>query len=470
MHNKKIMLYATVIMLISAISLTGQAAYNKQGDEPVNDNKAKKTAKVEPKVPIVIEADNLSFNDATGDLFAMGNVSVVQNGEKLLAESMRGNSKQTEFWIDDKANFFQPGTKLTGMETHYNFSQHIGSMQDVKGNVGRQLVVGKSIEMFPGEMVIHNGTATKCSAKVPDYHISADKIEIWPNEKMIAYNAKFWIKDKVIYSRAKYQTSLVKGEEKSAFPEFGYNSSDGIIVSQYLEEPITDSVVAFADLALYSKRGLEPRYGLISRQSHYTVSLYNSSEANGDNEWIKKEPEVSFQLKPIKSGRVITNFSASIGNWKQGNVTGNREDYSIYFSREPIKISPNVDWNIGTGWENIHYGYNNSSNRIWRFNTTVNAKVNERLETWVGYSYNNQSGTSVYQYDKIDTAREFSSGFKYKVDSKNALGVNMYYDLSLGKIKDVDYTWYRDLHCWEANLTYRAKRQQWQYAIKAINW
>lgn len=470
MHNKKIMLYATVIVLISAISLTGQAAYNKQGDEPVTDNKEKKTAKVGPKVPIVIEADNLSFNDATGDLFAMGNVSVIQNGEKMLADSMRGNSKQTEFWIDDKANFFQPGTKLTGMETHYNYSQHIGSMQDVKGNVGRQLVVGKSIEMLPGEMVIHNGTATKCPAIVPDYHISADKIEIWPNEKMIAYNAKFWIKDKVIYTRAKYQTSLIPGEEKSAFPEIGYNSSDGISIHQYLEEPISGSLAGFADLAYYSKHGFEPKYGLISRQNNYTLSLYNSSEPNGDNEWITKEPELLLQIKPIQKGKVITTFTASIGKWTQGNISGNRQDYSVYFNREPIKISPNVTWDIGTGWENIYYAYDNSSNRIWSFNTSVTGKVNERLETWVGYSYYNQSGTSVYQYDKIDTARKLSSGFKYNVDSKNALGISVEYDLARNKVNDVDYTWYRNLHCWNADITYREKRQQWNFKVTAIDW
>lgn len=464
------MLYATVIMLISAISLPGQAAYNKQGDEPVNDNKEKKTAKVGPKVPIVIEADNLSFNDLTGDLVAIGNVSVIQNGDKLLAESMHGNSKQTEFWIDDKANFFQPGTELTGRDTHYNYTQHIGSMQDVKGNVGRQLIAGKTIKMFPGEIVIHNGTATKCPAIVPDYHISADKIEIWPNEKMIAYNAKFWIKDKVIYSRARYQTSLDPNEEKSAFPEVGYNSSNGMSISQYLEEPITDNLAAFANLAYYSKNGFEPSYGLISRQKNYTLKLYNSSEYNGDDEWIKKEPELLLQLKPIKNGRIRTDVTASIGKWTQGNISGNRQDYSIYFSREPIKISPNVNWDIGTGWENVYYGYNNSSNRIWRFNTKITGKVNERLDTWVGYSYNNQSGTTVYEYDKIDTVRELSSGFKYKLDDKNALSVNMNYDLTLNEIKDVDYTWHRNLHCWDADITYRANRQQWKFQVKAISW
>lgn len=461
MRIKKIMCCASVIMLVSAISVTGQAA-DKQKDKSNDSNK--------DKAPIVIEADKLSFSDATGDLFAEGNVVLKKNTETILSDHMHGNTKQTEVWIDGKATLQQPGTEIIGTGTHYNYTSRIGSMQKVIGTVGKGYISGGNMEFSPVKLVAHDGTITGCPAIVPDYHISAEKIEIWPGDKMIAYNAKFWLGNTVIFSLSKYQTSLIKNEGESAFPRIGFSSSNGFTISQYLEYPMADKLAIFGDLKYYSKHGFEPTFGLISRQTNYTLKLSQGKEQNGDNEWIKKEPEFMFKMEPKRFGHVIGDFTATSGKWTEGAITGTRQDYKMYFSHDPIKLGSKITLTVGTGLEKIYYGYNKSTNDIWSVNTTVTAKPNDRLDTWVGYSYHNQSGTSVYEYDKIDTDRELSSGFMYKVDKMNAVGVKMKYDVDLEKVKDVDYTWQRNLHCLEADITYRAKRDEWRFKVSTSKW
>ena len=184
MRSKKLMFCASVCMLVSAISVTGQTA-EKQENKLTEPNKA--------KVPIVIEADNLSFSDATGDLFADGNVVFTKEQETILTDHMRGNSKQTEVWIDGEATLMQPGAKLVGTGTHYNYTSRLGNMDKAKGKVGNEYISGDTMDFSPTKLVAYNGVMTKCPAIVPDYHVSADKVEIWPGEKMIAYNAKFWL-------------------------------------------------------------------------------------------------------------------------------------------------------------------------------------------------------------------------------------------------------------------------------------
>jgi len=461
MRSKKFMFCASVCMLVSAISLTGQAA-DKQTGKPADTNK--------DKAPIVIEADKLSFSELTGDLFADGHVILKKDTATLLTDYMRGNTKQTKVWIDGKATLQQPGTEVIGTGIHYNYTSRTGNMDHAIGTVGKDYISSVNMDFSPNKLVAYDGTMTRCPAKVPDYHISAEKIEIWPGEKMIAHNAKFWIGDTVIYSVAKYEKSLLETEGESAFPRIGYNSSSGVHISQYLEHPLADRLVAFADVAYYSREGFVPNYGFISRQNNYTLKLYQGKEMNGDDEWIKREHELMFQMKPKRFGKVVGNFTATSGKWTEGGISGSREAYKVYLKRDTIKLGSKVTLKVGTGLEKIYYGYDQSNNNIWSFNTTVTARPNDRLETWAGYSYNNQSGVSVYEYDEIDTPRELSSGFMYKVDKMNSVGIKMRYDVDLDKVKDVDYTWRRNLHCFEADITYRAKRDQLKLTVSTVEW
>lgn len=462
------MICASVLVLVSSAAMTGQAADTEDAKTVRSQNNT--AVKAEPKAPVVIEADNLSFSEATGDVFAKGNVVVKQNTDTLLTDFMRGNNKTTEVWIDGKATLQQPGTELIGTGTHYNYTTRLGNMHDVKGLVGKEHIASNNLEFYPEKLVAYNSTATKCPAIVPDYHMSADKIEIWPGEKMVAYNAKFWIGKTVIYSMPRYQTSLKKGEAKSAYPSIGYHSGDGLTISQHLEYPVSEQLTAFADIDYYSRHGFEPAYGFISKQKGYSLKLYNSSEENSDDEWIKKEPELIFTLDPIKTGKVTSYLTASAGKWKEDNISGWRQDFKLYIKRDPIQLSKKVTLDVGAGYEKVYYGYDKSSNNIWSFNTSLNAKPNDRLETWVGYAYHDQSGTSVYDYDKIDNDRELYTGFMYKVDKMNSFGVNMKYAVDHDKVEDLDYTWRRNLHCWEADITYREKRNQVNVKLSTIAW
>jgi len=454
MRSKKIMFCASVCMLVSAISLTGQAA-DKQTDKSTDANKA--------KAPIVIEADKLSFSDLTGELFAEGHVSVVQNGDKILSDFMRGNSKQSEFWIDGRADYFHLGTKLTGTGTHYNYTQHIGSMNNALGNVDKQYVSAKTIEMLPQEMIIHEGTTTECPAIVPDYHVSAQKIEIYPGDKMIAYNAKFWIKNVVIFTLPKYQTSLKKGAAgtQDAFPRIGYTNDNGLSIKQHLEYPISDHVAAFTDLWYYSKAGFRPQLGVVDSEKNYSLKLVAGDYRDGNGYWITKEPELKFDLYSKRLGNlpVSYTFSALYGKWTDDTKSSWHQDYNLYFAHDTITLNKSLFLNVGTGLQLVKESFDGSTRNSFRFDTTLTKQWSPKFTTTTEYHYT-KNNNSLFNYNTADLARELDFGFTYKMDKKNAIGFRQSYDLNTSKVYDQDYTWYKDLHCWQAAITYRAKREQ----------
>ncbi|MCE5286366.1 MAG: LPS-assembly protein LptD [Pelosinus sp.] len=434
----------------------------------VNDKNTENKEK-KPEAPMVIEGDKLSFSDKNGDVSAQGNVSIVQNQEKILTDEVRGNTKKSEFWIDGKFDFSQPGATLSGVGSYYNYNTHMGTMKSAGGKVESQYVSGKSIDVSPTEYIIHDGTITKCPAKVPDYHISASKIEVWPDDKLIAYNAKFWIKDMVIYTMPKYLISLKK-DAKSVFPRIGYNSSDGFSIHQYFNYPLNDKFSVYADPGYFSKYGFKMNAGIIEQEANYTLSLVQGDYEDSNNNWIKKEPEfkLDFGTKRIGKSPLSYNLWASYGKWKHDSIVSWHQDYNLYFSRDAIALAPSVKLYLGTGVELIRESYNSTDNNILKYDATLTKDWSSKLNGWLGYHYTGNNQT-LFAYDQNELARELDIGFSYKIDKMNAVVVQQSYDMANNRIKDLDYTWKRNLHCWELDIQYRAKRGQINMTASALH-
>jgi lipopolysaccharide assembly outer membrane protein LptD (OstA) len=473
MQIKKLMVCASVLMLVSSASMVGQAADQEGHEADHAKDKAQKATDTKPdtKAPIVIEADNLSFSDETGDVFANGNVVVKQNTDVILTDAMRGNQKTTEVWVDGQATLQQPGTNLVGTHTHYNYTTKLGNMQEMKGIVGKDHISGDNVELSPGKLVAYDATSTRCPAIVPDYHMSADRIEIWPGDKMIAYNAKMWIKNMVIYSMPKYQKSLNKEDNESAFPRVGYRSKDGAYLTQHLEYPISDNLAAFTDLGIYSKSGFKPIYGVVDKEKSHKISLVQGEYRDDNDNWIKKEPEVKFELYSKRLGNlpVSYTFNTSYGKWTDDTKSSWHQETNLYFSHDTITLGKGLFLGLGTGIQRIHESYNDVASNSWRFDTALTKQWSPRFTTTTEYHYiNNQ--VSVFDYNTADMAREFDVGFTYKIDRMNTVGYRQSYDLENDRIYDQDYTWYRNLHCWQAAITYRAKRHQINFDLSTTRW
>jgi len=419
-----------------------------------------KAADTSAKAPVVIEADELYFSDSTGDMFAKGNVVVTQDNAAVLGDLLRGNVKSNEVWIDGKCTFTEPDTKIAGTSSSYNYKTRTGTMAQAAGKVGQQIVTGQNIDIFPTKVVIHNGTLTRCPAKVPDYHVSADKVEIWPGDKLIAYNAKFWIKGAVIYSLPKYQQSLTPGSQ-SEFPQLNYTSQDGFSIKQHLEYPISEQVSFYAEPTWYSKSGYRPSFGVSDHSGGYTLGVVDGYFRDSNDNWIKKEPEYDLKFgHQVGSLPVNYSLSAIYGKWIGSDKASWHQDYSLYFSGVPIQMGNIFRLHLGTGVEKLMESFDGSSQNIFRYDASLSEHWSDRFSTYLGYHYTRNNQT-LFAYGSTALARELDSGFTYKIDRMDSVGVAQSYDLNNKRVYDQDYYWYRDVHCWQLTVEYRAKRHQY---------
>lgn len=418
-----------------------------------------------PPAPVTIEGDDISFDNASGDVYAKGNVVIKQNPATVYADDVRGNTQRTEVHIDGKAKITQPGMNLDGYATFYNYQAHTGNMGQAKGIVDYEKhVQGQRIEFLPDEYIIYNGTVTKCPAKKPDYHMRAKKIEIWPNDKMIAYDAQFLIKDKIIYSTPRYETKIgTNKDDKSPFPKVGYNSKNGFFITQDFERPLSDSVTADVNLGYYSKHDFKSDYGITKHDPNYTLSLRAGDFLDDDDHWIKKEPELKLKLttKRIADTAWKYDFTGIYGKWSDDYKTSWHQDYTLYFTRDPIYLSKTLSLSLGTGYEIVKESYDSSQINTMKYDATFYKKVNNRINVYTGYHYTkNNNQNSLFDYDNSSVGEELASGISYRFDAKNAVSVSQSYDVANGRLADMYYTWNHNLHCWNMSLTYHKDYQE----------
>lgn len=445
--------------LAAGFALTAEAA----------DVKTDKPAQA-AQIPIVIEAETLHFNDSTGVLFADGNVIITQGQNKVMANHIDGNTKQSEVWIDGQAHMLQPGVDLTGNAARYNYAKQTGSMTKVAGMVDKQRVAADAIEVLPNQAIIHNGTVTKCPAKVPDYHVSASKVEIWPGEKMIFYNAKFWIKNTVIFSLPKYQ-KMLGAESEVEFPTIGYNNRNGVYIRQHFEYPLGDNTSIYADPAYYSRSGFKPVYGVINREKTYSLSVIKGSFRDADDNWVKKDPEIKLETVPRKIGSspIRYTFTAVSGFWQDGAIRSWHQDYLLYFAHDPIQVGAKSKLSIGAGWETIRESYDHSQRNSPKADMKLDTKWSPKWSTVIAYHYT-MNNEGLFDFNQADMGKELDFGVIYKLDRLNSIGISHRYDLGDHRVYDRDYTWYHNFHCWDMSVTYREKRKEWNCDLTVTRW
>ena len=439
-------------------SITPEKAKDNKKSKKKKNKKEETTKEVMPPAPVVIEGDDISFDNANGDVYAKGNVIIKQNPATLYADDIRGNTKRTEVNIDGKAKIIEPGMNLDGYSTFYNYQSHIGNMGKAKGIIDYEKhVQGERIEFLPDEYIIYNGTVTKCPAKKPDYHMRAKKIEIWPNDRMVAYDAQFLIKDKVIYSTSRYETKIGDNQENKAFPRVGYNTEDGAYVIQNFQQPLSDSIMAEENIGYYTKRQFKNDYAITKRDPNYTLALTAGDFLDDSSNWIKKEPELKFTYatKRIAGSAWKYNFTSLYGRWIDDYKTSWHQDHTLYFTRDPIPLSKTLSLSIGTGYEVVKESYDGSQINTMKYDATFNKKINNKLNVYTGYHYTqNNSQNSLFDYDNSSVGENLASGIIYRFDDKNTVTISQDFNLATGKTADMYYTWYRNLHCWNMALTY----------------
>ncbi|MBO6236292.1 MAG: LPS-assembly protein LptD, partial [Schwartzia sp.] len=311
--------------------------------------------------PMVLEGDDMYYDQTTGDVYARGDVRVTSiDYRRVETEEARGNLKKEEIQVDGKAHMLQmtPGQARITMDGYrlvYHYGKQTGTMENGRGKIDKYYVYGRRFEFYPDKVYVLDGWQTRCNAKNPDYRVSGDLIEIYPEHEVLIYQAKFWLKDKILFTKKYHRIDISPGaEQMPQFPRFGYDNDDGFWITQKFSISPWRRMEAFADVRYYSKHGFRNVYGLEWSNAGNSAKLHHGYFEDSNNNWIKKEPTFIYQYSH-QLGKLPFSYSLNFegGRWTNKGITSTHTYYGVTLSPYTLKLGGSYSWRLSMS---VSYG------------------------------------------------------------------------------------------------------------------
>ena len=435
-------------------------------------------------VPTSFEGDELTYDQNTGEFVAKGKVHIVQlDGHQFDAVDglVTGNTVKQEISVPGESRMLQltpgqPRVTLDGFDTYYRYGERTGTMGEAKGKVDHQYVTGKKFEFYPDKIIVYDGTTTKCGAKNPDYHLSGDKITIYPNDKMIIENAKYWLKNVVLFTRKRYEQRLEPGAKQNKhLPTVGYSKSEGAWISYDIPFYLGLGVSGHAYMYANTKKGLKPRGTLNYSLGRSNFELAYGYYKDGDDRWLKREPSLVYTYNAPVGYRTHLHYylKSELGRWRRdpGNITSMHRYYYAGLSRDPIPLGKSWWLNLSAGYSITQETYNGSTVKGYNWSASTVKEFDDHWAVYGRYAYSvANSKNSLFDYDLDSFSRKVDTGFSYRLNDKDRFVVGWRFDMDSHTLDDVDYYWFHDMHCSQFILRYRGKRKTWSVTWDFLPW
>ena len=426
--------------------------------------------------PIAFEGDDLTYDERTGAFTAKGHVDIVQlAARRFQGDYVEGNTVSGDVSVPDRAHMLQltegaARVTLNAYHVNYNYRTREGTMAEAKGKVGGYYMTGKRFEFYPDKIVVYDGTQTKCAAEKPDYHLSADVAELYPGDKLVLTNVKFWIKDRVIFKKKHYEIDISNPMQRN-FPSAGYDSDDGLWVEQTFDYDIAPHVTASANLYVTTNKGWRSHYDLGWKNGATNALLTYGVFEDGNDDWIKKEPSLTLSYtKRLGEAPVTYRLYSEYGRWYGGGIHSNHWKYGIAVTHDTIPFH-GYGLDLAAGYSVTRESYDSS--RVQGFNASayLTKKFNDRFAAYIGGIYTkNSKQNSLFGFDQEDYSKVLQAGLSYRLDEHNRIGIGTKYAVDPRRWTDVDYYWFHDLHCSQIILRYRSEQNSWKIKWEFTPW
>ena len=203
-----------------------------------------------------IDADKLTYEDASGLATAEGNVVVKNKNMRLYAPFAKYDTanEQIEAYSDQRnsVSLLVDGKKLTGDRLNYNIATRRGVMSNAHGKMDAIFFNGSDLQVMPLEDAVKqkvisgkqkNKTekddmvarwldveSTTCNLQNPHYKFVAESIVVIPKRRVIIKQPQVFIGKRMIFKYPFDYVAPMNKNEKSGniMPMIGYDSSKGV--------------------------------------------------------------------------------------------------------------------------------------------------------------------------------------------------------------------------------------------------
>ena len=468
MHNHLLLflkrcLLLSVLFALFLLPCNAQAAEIK-GKDKKNEN-----------MPITILAEYIHYDNVNGDIFAEGNVRIIRSDQTLTADRMDGNVNTGDIWTKTKTKFQEENSQsdFTGDSAEYNYNTKMGNIYNVKGKTGSQYVTFDSVELLPEKMVGQNAMISRCNAQehAKCQHTTATRVDIWPNDRLIAYNANIYVLGKRIYHQDRY-VSNIGADAKKQLPKIGYNNDYGVYLKYTMAYPFGSKVSLGADFLAATEMGGRTKAWLRYDERNYGLQYSYGYFEDTDHEWIKKENNIraDYYYKYLFNTPLKYKFWFERGKWKDRYKQSWHTEAGAYLTHDPLYLGSKSTYVVfGAGYRKVKESFGNIDEDEYRYDAALHKIFSPKFSVSAVYS-DVRNNADIFDYDSIDVDKSITYVISVQPDKRNKVSFLQQYDLERNRVyrNRIEYT--RNLHCWEIVLSYERERRIDRSYDNKFNW
>lgn len=440
--------------------------------------------------PMTVTADRMHMNQTTGDVDVQGKVIIRHMMDTYSTEYLYGNTIVKRYVSPGEIRWTNPTTNVKASRADYDAGMNRGHFENIRGwDSGRYYFQGDSAvyDREQNRMTVQKGymTTRHAVAKVPDYRIEADSIDIYPGDRYVAHNVQLKAKNTTLISMSTYSGSLKSNEGEispwSLIPRPTFDSDNGFGLTNAVVIPINRNpdFTLYARNAWYTKEGYKPDVGLQYRTGEGTFRFHYAEEESTTNDdggiWVKKRPSLEYSTRNYYLGGspFYVGASGEVGYWDEDqggrHVKGSYKGYDMYISSDPLKIGKFMSFGWKAGYAKDYYGYKLDDGSHIRQNSYYQVGLSGHYgsaNAWIYYTNRDLKGETPYEYDTYSSDKPLDFGVYSQITPHDALSLAWEIDTADGRITHRYWTYYRDMHSAYAWIRYDSVDGDFRFMIQ----
>lgn len=440
-----------------------------QKDKDKKKNKETADTGISKEHPATVVADKMRYNDTTGDVAAFGRVEIKHMMDTYQTEYVYGNTISQKYVVPGELVWKNPTTDLKAARADYDAKAAVGHFEKVSGwDSGTYYFQGESgtYDKNANHIVIEHGyfTTKHAVAKVPDYRIEADSIDIYPGDKYIAHNVRLMAKNTVLVTLSTYKGSLQKNRFSpfSLIPRPVFDSDNGFGLHNRIEIPLDAdmNLTAYMENRWYTKAGYKPDVGVRYQTPVGGLNFHYAEEESSTNDdggiWVKKRPSLEFNSNHFYLGgsRFYVGAKGDIGYWEEDGRKGQHKSYDAYISGDPWKLGKFMRFSWRAGYMRDYYSYNGGNIRKNTYYSLGLSGGYRSVQSWIYYTDREINGFTPYRYDSYTSDKPLDFGVRVQPTKNDAFSLAWTVDTKYGRLNHRYWTYYRDMHSFYAWIRY----------------
>jgi len=182
-----------------------------------------------------LDADFISYQIIDGEdvIVARDNVNLRYDDITLRANFLQIIMDKNELIAKEQVIFTKQEETYSCQALNYNWDTDKIIMDDLSGEAtgdkirGKVYYQGEKFENFPETVEIDNANFTTCDLEKPHWHIRAEKITIYPDDKIIAKKVSWYEGERKLFTLPSFMIFLRGKNQFPYWPDIGKSNSEG---------------------------------------------------------------------------------------------------------------------------------------------------------------------------------------------------------------------------------------------------